>query len=147
MRTLSKLARFPLALAYFNSWDHNLKQTTQHFRTSYFFLNRDGTSINGYNIARKTWKGINQTKMEGGTERHLPKTDDWHSWVHRWSEKYIIVKLSNKNPMFFVCSRIVKCLSYSTADEEHSVFVRKLYYYIFFGSSLRLTTMQIVCLQ
>ena len=20
---------------------------------------------------------MNQTKMEGGTERHLPKTDDW----------------------------------------------------------------------
>ena len=32
--------------------------------------------INLYNIIRKTWKGINQTKMEGGTERHLPKTDD-----------------------------------------------------------------------
>ena len=29
-----------------------------------------------YNIIRKTWKGINQTKMEGGKERHLPKTDD-----------------------------------------------------------------------
>ena len=25
---------------------------------------------------RKTWKGMNQTKMEWGTERHLPKTDD-----------------------------------------------------------------------
>ena len=24
---------------------------------------------------RKTWKGMNQTKMEGGTEWHLPKTD------------------------------------------------------------------------
>ena len=32
---------------------------------------------NYYNIIRKTWKGMNQTKMEGGTERHLPKTDDW----------------------------------------------------------------------
>ena len=31
-----------------------------------------------YNIIRKTWKGMNQTKMEGGIERHLPKTDDWH---------------------------------------------------------------------
>ena len=27
-------------------------------------------------IIRKIWKGMNQTKMEGGTERHLPKTDD-----------------------------------------------------------------------
>ena len=24
-----------------------------------------------YIIIRKTWKGMNQTKMEGGTERHL----------------------------------------------------------------------------
>ena len=23
-----------------------------------------------------TWKGINQTKMEGAIERHLPKTDE-----------------------------------------------------------------------
>ena len=38
---------------------------------------------NYYNIIRKTWKGMNQTKMEGGTERHLPKTDDWHRWVRR----------------------------------------------------------------
>ena len=29
-----------------------------------------------YNIIRKTWKGMNQTKMEGGTERHLTQTDD-----------------------------------------------------------------------
>ena len=36
-----------------------------------------------YIIIRKTWKGMNQTKMEGGTERHLPKTDDWHRRVHR----------------------------------------------------------------
>ena len=36
-----------------------------------------------YNIIRKTWKGMNQTKMEGGIERHLPKTDDWHRWVRR----------------------------------------------------------------
>ena len=49
------------------------------------------------------------------------------------------MKLSNKNIVFFVCSRIVKTLNYSTADEEHSVFVRKLHYYIFFISSLRLT--------
>ena len=39
--------------------------------------------------------------MEAGTERHLPKTDDWR-----------------------LCSSI--------ADEEHSVFVRKLHYYIIF---------------
>ena len=26
---------------------------------------------------------INQTKMEGGTERHLPKTDDWHRRIHK----------------------------------------------------------------
>ena len=31
---------------------------------------------NKYIITRKTWKGMNQTKMEGGTERHLSKTDD-----------------------------------------------------------------------
>ena len=30
-----------------------------------------------YNIIRKTWKVMNQTKMEGGIERHLPKTDDY----------------------------------------------------------------------
>ena len=24
-------------------------------------------------------------KMEGGTERHLPKTDDWHRRVRRWA--------------------------------------------------------------
>ena len=32
-------------------------------------------------------------------------------------------------------------LNCSTADEEHSVFVQKLHYYIFFVSSLRLTTL------
>ena len=36
-----------------------------------------------FNIIRKTWKGINQTKMEGGTERHLPKIDDQSSRVRR----------------------------------------------------------------
>ena len=30
-------------------------------------------------------KHIKQTKMEGGTERHLPKTDDWHRRVRRWA--------------------------------------------------------------
>ena len=39
----------------------------------------------GYFITRKTWKGMNQTKMEGETERHLPKTDDWCRWVRRWA--------------------------------------------------------------
>ena len=33
------------------------------------------------------------------------------------------------------------CLNYSTADKEHSVFVQKLHCYIFFVSSLRLTTL------
>ena len=28
------------------------------------------------NIVRKTWKGIKQTKMEGGQSKHLPKTAD-----------------------------------------------------------------------
>ena len=28
-------------------------------------------------------ESIKQTKMEGGTERHLPKTDDRHHRVHR----------------------------------------------------------------
>ena len=36
-------------------------------------------------IIRKTWKGMNQTKMEGGTERHLLKTDDWRRRVRRWA--------------------------------------------------------------
>ena len=36
-----------------------------------------------YTIARKTWKCMNQRKMDGGTERHLPKTDDWHRWIRR----------------------------------------------------------------
>ena len=30
------------------------------------------------------WKGMNQTKMEGGTERHLPKTDDRLYQICRW---------------------------------------------------------------
>ena len=34
-----------------------------------------------HTVIRKTWKGMNQTKMEGGTERHLPKTDDRHRRV------------------------------------------------------------------
>ena len=34
-------------------------------------------------IIRKTWKGMNQIKMEGGTERHLPKTDDCRRRVRR----------------------------------------------------------------
>ena len=36
-------------------------------------------------ITRKTWKGMNQTKMEGGgeTEQRLPKTDDSRRLVRR----------------------------------------------------------------
>ena len=34
-------------------------------------------------ITKKTWKGMDQSKMEGGTERHLPNTDDWHRRVRR----------------------------------------------------------------
>ena len=41
-----------------------------------------------YIIIRKTWKGMNQTKMEGGTERHLPKTDDWRFFLRQhWRKK------------------------------------------------------------
>ena len=32
---------------------------------------------------KENLEGMSQTKMEGGTERHLPKTDDWRRWVHR----------------------------------------------------------------
>ena len=49
---------------------------------------------------------------------------------------YIIMKLSNKNTVFFVCIRIGG--SYSTADEERSVlFESFIIIYIFFVSFLR----------
>ena len=48
--------------------------------------------------------------MEGGTERHLPKTDDQHCRV-------------------------------STADEEHSVFVRNLQLFYIFSFHLYVLTM------
>ena len=34
-------------------------------------------------IIRKTWKGMDRTKMEGETEWHLPKTGDWRRRVRR----------------------------------------------------------------
>ena len=52
---------------------------------------------------------MNQTKMEGGTERHLPKTDDWQ----------FPILLQTKNTVFLF---------------ENFNFV-----YIFFVSFLRLT--------
>ena len=66
--------------------------------------------------------------MEGGTEQHLPKTDDWCRRVHRWAS--------------WRCRDETKkweSLNYSTADEEHSVFIRKLQLlYIFFTFSFHL---------
>ena len=55
---------------------------------------------------------MNQTKMEGGTEWHLPKTESGPQVSvirHRNETKniYIIMKLSNKNTVF-IYSRIVK---------------------------------------
>ena len=51
--------------------------------TSIFFMNFDSISLQcSKNVIyiRKTWKGMKQTKMEGMTERHLPKTDDSVVW-------------------------------------------------------------------
>ena len=55
-----------------------------------------------YIITRETWKGITQTKMEGGTEQHLAKTDDWHCWIHRWASQDVelTILLQTKNTVF-----------------------------------------------
>ena len=49
------------------------------------------------------------------------------------------MKLSNKNTVFFVCSRIGE--SYSTADQEQTYCSKASLLYIFFVSFLRLTTL------
>ena len=54
--------------------------TTLILRTLYFYI-----------ITRKTWKGMNQTKMEGGTEWHLPKTDDWRRQIRRADEEHTVL--------------------------------------------------------
>ena len=87
--------------------------------------------------------------------QHYTQTTWFHPWPHLppvWNRIPTCSSISSHsrpkhllNPHFHPRPerhlQLLVSLNYSTADEEHCVFVRKLHYYIFFASSLRLMTL------
>ena len=69
----------------FHSWQVLLCYNSVYIGCLYSKYLKIIMSNSKYNIIRKIWKGMNQTKLEGGTERHLPKADDRCRRVRRES--------------------------------------------------------------